>query len=123
VIIHKLFTDNKKAYESMRKEVLYSYSILIEFGVPMKLVCLFIMCLHESYSKVCIGKHLSDSFPIQNDLKQVGAVSTQLFNFASEWAFMKVQENLLELKLSGTHQLLAYADDLNLLGANIHTIV
>jgi hypothetical protein len=26
--------------------------------------------LNEIYSKVCIGKHLSDAFPIQNDLKQ-----------------------------------------------------
>jgi hypothetical protein len=27
------------------------------------------------------------------------------------------------LKLNGTHQLLSYADDLNLLGDNIHTII
>jgi hypothetical protein len=36
---------------------------------------------------------------------------------------MKVQENLVELKLNGTHQLLAYADDVNLLGDNIDNIV
>jgi hypothetical protein len=34
----------------------------------------------------------------------------------------KVQENQVGLKLSGTHQLLAYADDVNLLGDNIDTI-
>jgi hypothetical protein len=33
-----------------------------------------------------------------------------------------VQENQVELKLNGTHQLLAYADDANLLGDNIDTI-
>jgi hypothetical protein len=33
---------------------------LIEFGVPMKLVRLIKMCLNEMYSKVSIGKHLSD---------------------------------------------------------------
>jgi hypothetical protein len=32
------------------------------------------------------------------------------------------QENLMGLKLIGTHQLLAYADDVNLLGDNIDTI-
>jgi hypothetical protein len=36
----------------------------------MKLVRLIKMRLNETYSKVRIGKHLSDSFPIQNGLKQ-----------------------------------------------------
>jgi hypothetical protein len=33
-----------------------------------------------------------------------------------------MQENQVGLKLNGTHQLLAYADDVNLLGDNIHTL-
>jgi hypothetical protein len=33
-----------------------------------------------------------------------------------------VQENQVRLKLNGTHQLLAYADDVNLLGDNTDTI-
>jgi hypothetical protein len=44
--------------------------ILIEFGVLMKLVRLIKMRLNETYSEALVGKHLCDTFPIQNDLKQ-----------------------------------------------------
>jgi hypothetical protein len=54
---------------------------------------------------------LSDSFPIQNGLKQGDALLPLLFNFALEHAIRKVQENQVGLKMNRTHQLLTYDDD------------
>jgi hypothetical protein len=42
------------------------------------------MCLNETYSKVRIGKYLSDMFPIPNNLKQGDALAQLLSNFALE---------------------------------------
>jgi len=65
--VHQLFIGCKKAYDSVRKEVVYN--ILIESGIPMKLVRLIKTCLNESYSRVRVGKNLSNIFPIMNGLK------------------------------------------------------
>jgi hypothetical protein len=59
--VHQLCTDFKKAFDSVRREVLYS--ILMESGVPIKLVRLMKMCSNETYSEDHIGKHFSHIFP------------------------------------------------------------
>ena len=98
------------------------YNILIEVGIPMILVSLIKMCLPETYSRVRVGKNLSDTFPIRNGLKQGDAVSPLPFSYALDYAIRRVQVNQDGLKLEGTHQLLVYADDVYKLGGIVHTI-
>ena len=118
--MHQLFIDFKKAYDSVTREVLYN--ILIELGIPKKLERLVKVCSTETYSRVRVGNNLSDRFPNRNGLKQGDALSPLLFNFALEYAICMVQVNQDGLKLNGTHQFLAYADDVNHLNSELNPI-
>jgi hypothetical protein len=60
---------------------------------------------------------LSDTFPIQNGLKQGDALQ---FCLRIRVCHQESPRNLVGLELNGTHQLFAYADDVNLLGSNVN---
>jgi hypothetical protein len=114
--MHQIFLDFKKTYDSVRRDVLYN--ILIEFGIPMKLVRIIKMCLNETCSTVRVDEHLSQTFYI----KKGDALFPLLLNFDLQYAIRGVQVNQVGLKLNGTPQPLGYADDVNILGRSVHTV-
>jgi hypothetical protein len=78
--------------------------------------------VNETYSSVRVGKHLSDAFSIRNGLKQGDASLPLLCNVALGYAIRRVQVNQDGFKLYVKHQLLVYADHVNILGGSIRTI-
>jgi hypothetical protein len=79
--IQQRFIDFEKSYDSVRREVLYN--IILGPCIPMKLLRLIKMFLHETYSRIWVGKHLSDVFPMRNGLKQGDSLLPLLFNFST----------------------------------------
>jgi len=76
------------------------------------------MCLSETCSRVRVDIHLSDMFHVKNGLKQGDALSPLPFNFALKYTTRRVQVHQDGLKLNGTHQLVDYAYDVNILGGS-----
>jgi len=61
-------------------------------------------------------------FPVGNGLKQRDALLPLVFEFVLDYAIWKVQVNQNGFKINGAHQLLAHANDVNILGVSVHTI-
>jgi hypothetical protein len=80
------------------------------------------MCLNETSYRIHVEKYLSDRFPIKNNLKLGASLSLLTFNFTLEYVISKVQAIQVGLISNGTHQILVYADDVNILGRNILTV-
>jgi len=66
------------------------YNILIECGIPITLVTLIKMCLNETYSRVRVGKHVSDVSPIRNGLTQGDALSPLLLEGSSKPGWLEI---------------------------------
>jgi hypothetical protein len=61
-------------------------------------------------------------FLIRNGLKQGDGLSSWFFSSPLDYAIRRVQVNPGRIQLNGTHKILVYADDVNILGGSIHTI-
>jgi hypothetical protein len=74
------------------------------------------------YSRVRIGKNLSDMFPTRNGLKQGDTLPPLPFNLALENTIRWIQVNQYDLKLHCAHWPLVYAADVNISGESVQTI-
>jgi hypothetical protein len=88
---------------------------------PYRITAVNKVCLNKMYSKIWTCKPLSDMFAITNGLKEGDALLSLLFNFALEYAIRKFKANQKFLKFNGTHQVVIYADDVNLWGVKAYT--
>jgi hypothetical protein len=80
------------------------------------------MCLNETYSRVWVDKHLSDTFLIMNGLKQGDSLQEFLFNLALEYSIRRVQATRKPRNLNDTCQIVVHADDVNILRRSIYTL-
>jgi hypothetical protein len=115
----QLFIDCRKFYVSVRGEVLCN--ILIESGIPMKLVRLIIAYPNETHSTFWVGRLLPDTSFFKNGLQQGDASPPLVFTMTLEYYIRSTQANQEGLKLNGIHWLLVYGDDVNILVRSIHT--
>lgn len=118
--VYTLFVDFEKAYDSIHRPTLFK--ILKEFNMPKKLINLIKATMENSEIKIKIANSTSKPFKVTSGLRQGDALSPILFNLVLE----KV---VRDMNISGGVTLgqskiglLAYADDIAILGDNIEIV-
>lgn len=113
---HHLFVDFKAAYDSVEREQLWG--AMAEFGFPPKLISLTKMTMAHVSSKVRINGRLSEPFDTCRGLRQGDPLATLLFNIVLEKAVRASGVDPNGTIFGRLRQLLAYADDVDILGRN-----
>ncbi|CAD7087998.1 unnamed protein product [Hermetia illucens] len=112
--LHHLFIDFKAAYDSIARVKLYT--AMREFGIPTKLIRLTRLTLTNVRGQIKAAGSLSRPFDINNGLRQGDALSCVLFNLALEKVIRDAEVNARGTILFKSTQLLAYADDIDIMG-------
>jgi len=80
--VHHLFIDFKSAYDSIYREKLFG--VMMEFGIPSKLIRLIKTTMTNVQCSVRIQSHLSEPIPTTCGVRQGDALASLLFNIALE---------------------------------------
>ncbi|XP_054086050.1 putative uncharacterized transposon-derived protein F52C9.6 isoform X2 [Zeugodacus cucurbitae] len=113
---HHLFIDFKAAFDSTKRSCLYA--AMSEFGIPAKLIRLCKLTLSNTKSSVRIGKDLSEPFDTKRGFRQGDSLSCDFFNLLLEKIIRAAELNREGTIFYKSVQLLAYADDIDIIGSN-----
>lgn len=117
--VHLCFVDFRQAYDSIVRNKLWA--ALEEFGIPKKLIDLIKTCNTNTKCKVKFGNGTSDSFEVSTGLKQGDALSPVLFNIALKKVIRSMPMRQ-SIKLLSKNKLLAYADDIVIIGSTLQDV-
>ena len=95
---------------------------MAEFGIPAKLIRLCGMTLTDTKSSVKIGKDLTEPFYTRRGLKQGDGLSCNLFNIVMEMIMRKAAVNTSGTIFNRSHMLLAYTDDVDIIGRKLRDV-
>ena len=118
---YHLFIDYKSAYDSVNREKLLE--AMLDFNIPKKLVSLTRMTLKRVSCRVKILSSLSEPFFTEKGLRQGDSLSCLLFNIALEKAIRDSGINTNGTILQRTIQLLAFADDIDIIGRTKSSVI
>jgi sorting nexin-29 len=110
---HHLFIDFKTAYDKFDRNQLCK--AMLEFGIPLKLVRLTQATIEGATAKVKAQNKLSESFHIQNGLRQGDALACILLNIALGKIILDTNINQCGNIFYKSVQILAYADDIDII--------
>lgn len=117
---HHLFVDLKAAYDSVIRKK--QWRLMEEFGFPHKLISLSKLTLNGANSRVRIRNQLSESFDIEEGLRQGDPLSSLLFNLTLEAAVRTMDIDSSGTIFTKSSQLLGFADDLDVIGRNMEVV-
>jgi len=116
--LHNLFLDFKQAFDSVNRDRMLNDVLIL--GIPKKLVQLINVNMAGSKATVRVDNQYTSTFPITNGVRQRDALSSVLFDPVLEAILQKI--NITGHIGTKSIQILAYADDLAIVGRNKNTL-